>query len=797
MRKARHPISNPNSTWPVHGAGRWLRRVLVVLWVCSGWAHATAPMQVMLLVSYNSGMAWSDDQIAGVRSQLQPLGDQITLNLNFLDTKNVVPSAAYYQKMEELLLFKYGRTPPALLLATDDDALDFALQMRQHHYPGVPILFSGVSASRKDALLQAGNVSGVFDDIDVSRNLGALLALRPHLGKLVVVHDQSRTSLAQLQGLRTAAAQHPGLVVEYLTHMDVATIQSRLRTLSPNDLVLALAFNRDDQNRVLSHEDATDLWVQASAAPVLVTRDVNMRAGVLGGYLITGRQQGETLGHLAVQVLHGTAIATLPMQGGHVQPIFNYAQLQHWGIGTNLLTPDAQVLHQPPGALAALRPHLPWLATLFGSLLVIIALLLHGIRIRRQSEATLRQSEQNYRQLFNTSTDAILVRDVDTGAIVDTNPRFSALYGYTAEEALHLNAADLSANVAPYTPEAVAHYMAQTRAGTPQLFEWCSQRKDGSIFWSQVSMTQFDLPNGQRIVSTVRDITELKTAQRNLQELNQQLEARVVARTNELQRVLEQLVQSEKLAALGSMVVGMAHALNTPIGNTLLATSTMKDLLQVFDQTLASGAPRRSEVQGAVQRLQEGIALVERSTLRAAKLVTDFKQVAVDQGSGAQRSFSLHEVVHSVVVAASPLFAAGQHHITVDVDHGIAMDSYPGPLEQVLTHFLNNALAHAFAGRKGGEVAIHAHRDNDTVVLTVTDDGCGIAQSLQNHVFEPFYTTRLGHGGSGLGLYVVHSLVCDVLCGGISLVSTPGQGSTFTVRLPCVAPDVTGPAPLL
>lgn len=772
-------------------------RVWVLCLACTGWAHAATPARVMLLVSYHAGMAWSDDQITGVRNQLQALGDQLTLSLDFLDTKNVTPSAAYYQKMEELLLAKYGATPPTLLLATDDDALDFALQMRQHHYPGVPILFSGVSASRKGALLRAGNVSGVFDDIDVSRNLGTLLALRPHLGKLVVLHDQSRTSLAQLQGLHTAAAKHPGLVVEYLTKMGVSAIGNRLRTLSSNDLVLALAFNRDAHNRVLSHENATDLWVQAATAPVLVTRDVSMRAGVLGGYLITGRQQGETLGQLAVQVLQGTAIATLPMQDGRVQPIFDYAQLQRWGIETSHLSADARVLNQPVGALAALRPHLSWLATLFGSLLVIIALLLHGIRARHKTEATLRQSEQNYRQLFNTSTDAILVRNADTGAIVDTNPRFYALFGYSAEEALQLNAADLSANVAPYNAtETVARYMAQTRAGTPQLFEWCSRRKDGSTFWSQVSMTQFDLPNGRRIVSTVRDITELKTAQQSLQELNQQLEARVVARTNELQRVLEQLVQSEKLAALGSLVVGMAHELNTPIGNTLLAASTVKELMQEFDQLLTSGAARRSDVLGALQRLQEGMALIERGILRAAKLVTDFKQVAVDQGSGAQRTFKLHEVIQSAVVAASPLFTAGQHRITVEVDHNIAMDSYPGPLEQVLAHLLNNALAHAFAGRKGGVVAIRAHRNNDAVDLTVADDGCGIAQAMQNHVFEPFYTTRLGQGGSGLGLYVVHSLVRDVLCGSITLFSTPGHGSTFTVRLPCVAPGVTGPAPL-
>lgn len=790
MRKPIYPLS-ARSLLRMDG---WLRHALLAWLVCSGLAHAAPPARVMLLVSYHAGMAWSDDQVAGVRSQLQTLGDQVDMRLDFLDTKNVTPSAAYYQKMEDLLLAKYGSIPPTLLLATDDDALDFALQMRQRHYHGVPILFSGVSASRQNALAQAGNVSGVFDDVDVARKLDVLLALRPHLGRLVVVHDQSRTSLAQLQGLRTAAAQHPDLAIEFLTQMDAPSIQTRLRALRSDDLVLALAFNRDLHNRVFSHEEATDLWAKASAAPLVVTRDVSMRAGVLGGFLITGRQQGDTLGQLAVQVLQGTAPSAIPMQEGRVQPIFDHAQLQRWGISSSLLATDAIVLHQPPSSLESLRPHAPWLATLFGSLLVIIGMLLHGMRVRRQTEATLRQSEQNYRQLFNTSTDAILVRDAATGAIVDTNPRFHALYGYTAEEALQLDAADLSLNVAPYTAATVADYMNETRAGKPQLFEWRSRRKDGSNFWSQVSMTRFDLPNGQRIVSTVRDITELKTAQQSLLELNQQLEARVEARTAELQRALNQLVQSEKLAALGSLVAGMAHELNTPIGNTLLAASTLKETLQEFDQILTSGAARRSDVLEAVQHLHEGFALVERSTLRAAKLVTDFKQVAVDQGSAAQRTFNLYAVVHSVVATASPLFQPHQHHVDIDVDRGIVMDSYPGPLEQMLTHLLSNALIHGFANRSAGVVTIHAHRDGDAVVLVVTDDGCGIAETNQKHVFEPFYTTRLGQGGSGLGMYVVHSLVCDVLCGTIALRSTPGHGTTFTVRLPCIAPPASGSA---
>ena len=767
---------------------RWLRAATLLLCACAASSHAAPPAQVMLLASYHAGMAWSDDQIAGVREQLRTQGDRVHVRLDLLDTKNVAASPALYQRIEDLLLTKYGPAAPQLMLAIDDDALDFALRMRQRHYPGVPILFSGVSGSRQSALTAEGNVSGVFDDVDIARTLDALLALRPPSGRLVVVHDQSRTSLAQVVGLHAYAAQHPKHAIEFLSQMDVQSIQTRLHTLAPQDLVLALAFNRDASNRVLSHEEATDLWTTASAAPVVVTRDVSMRAGVLGGFLITGRQQGEALGRMAVQVLQGTPASTLPMRDGVVQPLFDYTQLQRWNIAPERLPPNAIVLHRPPSSLESLRPHAPWLLALFGSLLVIIALLLNGIRVRRQSVRALRQSEQNYRQLFNSSTDAIVVRDAATGAIVEINPRFSALYGYTAEEALQLSASDLSLNVEPYTADQIARYMQQTRDGTPQLYEWPSRRKDGSTFWTQVSMTRFELPNGQRIVSTARDITELKTTQDSLQELNQQLEARVEARTHELQQALSQLVQSEKLAALGSLVAGVAHELNTPLGNTLMATTSLQETLTQFHQRVASGTVRRSDVTDTVDRLQEGCTLIERSTLRAAKLVNDFKQVAVDQSSAAQRHFLLRDVIDSVVTTTAPLFRPGQHRITVEIPPDIAMDSYPGPLEQILAHFLTNSLVHGFENRHAGEVRICAHGEHGSVVLAVTDNGCGISESNQKHVFEPFYTTRLGQGGSGLGLYVVHNLVTGVLGGRIALHSAPGSGTTVTLYLPLVAP---------
>jgi PAS domain S-box-containing protein len=762
----------------------------LLLWgALAAHSEGVAPQRVMLLVSYHAGMPWSDDQIAGVRSQLLPLAASVTLQLDFLDTKNVQPTPAYYQRQEDLLLTKYGRAPPTPMLATDDDALDFALRMRQRHYPGVPILFSGVAGSRKASLETQTAVAGVFDDVDVAHSLWMMLQLRPHTRRVVVIHDQSRTSLAQVATLREAAAQRPSLTLDFLSQMGVQDIQDRLRQLGPNDLVIALAFNRDANDRVLTHEEATDLWAKASQAPLAVTRDVSMRPGVLGGYLVTGRHQGETLGNMAVQVLRHTPIAQLPLLIGAAQPTFDYGQLQRWDIRPEALPSSAVIINRPPSTLESLRPHIAWLLALFGSMLVIIALLVNGIRTRRRSEIALRQSEQNYHQLFNSSTDAILVRDAATNTIVDTNLRFQSLYGYTNEEARQLTVVDLSLNIAPYTVAEFTQHTALTRDGTPQLFEWRSRRKDGSDFWSEVSMTRFELPEGLRLVSTVRDTTELKAAQHNLQELNQQLEARVQIRNQELQRAMGQLVQSEKLAALGSLVAGVAHELNTPIGNTLMASSTLKEDVVLFRNLLLSGNARRSDVTSGVERLQEASDLIERNALRAGKLITDFKQVAVDQSSSRRRLFNLREVIDGVVCTMAPLFKRTRHQIEIQVPDAIGMDSYPGPLEQVLTNLLTNSLHHGFAQQEDGVVQISACSKNDTAVLTYADNGCGIAESHQKHVFEPFYTTRLGQGGSGLGLYIVYNLVTDVLGGSLTLRSAPQQGTTFIMRLPLHAPE--------
>lgn len=292
-----------------------------------------------------------------------------------------------------------------------------------------------------------------------------------------------------------------------------------------------------------------------------------------------------------------------------------------------------------------------------------------------------------------------------------------------------------------------------------------------------------------------------REAESALQALNADLEERVRMRTEELSEANEelsvtlenlqatqaQLVQSEKLASLGALVAGIAHELNTPIGNARIAASTLNGRTKRFDVAMESGL-KRSTLLEFSRVVREGSDIIDRNLERAASLIASFKQVAVDQTSYQRRSFALKEVVDEIGLTLAPTIRHSGVHLSLEVPEGIVLDSYPGPLGRVIVNLINNAVVHAFEPEKPGNITIVAVDRGNRVALHVTDDGKGIPAEHLRHIYDPFFTTRMGQGGSGLGLNIVYNLVTDLLGGEISVDSEPGQGTTFLVLLPYCAP---------
>jgi len=432
------------------------------------------------------------------------------------------------------------------------------------------------------------------------------------------------------------------------------------------------------------------------------------------------------------------------------------------------------------------------------------------------TNSALRESEARLAQILRNSPLPVFVVDAEHRVVV-WNPACERSFGIPATEMLgtHRQWAAFYPSERPVMadiiieggrePDVARFYENRYRRSpaNPEAFEaedFFPHMGEGGR-WLYFTASPLRDASGKVVgaVETLVDISERKAAEARARELNEQLEARVAARTSdlaqaneELRLAMRQLVQTEKLASLGSLVAGIAHELNTPLGNVLTVATTLRDRTDEFAALIASGdGLRRSTINGYTGACLEAARIVERNAQRAADLIGNFKEVAVDQTSTRRRRFDLRTVVDELLATLQPTLRRTTHTVRVDVAPGIELDSYPGPFEQIVGNLIMNSLLHGFENVETGEIVISAEADVDHVRVHYRDNGCGMSEDTAHRAFNPFFTTKLGKGGSGLGLYIVYNLTTAVLGGDISLHSDAGHGVRFDLELPRVAPQLS------
>lgn len=294
-------------------------------------------------------------------------------------------------------------------------------------------------------------------------------------------------------------------------------------------------------------------------------------------------------------------------------------------------------------------------------------------------------------------------------------------------------------------------------------------------------------------IETLQDITSRKFAEKSLEDRTNALQkaySDLGQILKNLQDTQDELIRSEKLAAIGSMVAGVAHELNTPIGNSVMVASHVLKASAAINEAMKTGL-KRSVLEEFLTDISSASDILVRNLNKAAELVSSFKQVAVDQTSSLRRRFKLNEIVSEIATVLAPGIRKTAYTIELQIPSEITFDSFPGPLGQVLTNLINNAILHGFSGREHGKICIQAGLTGtgNEVVLTVRDDGHGIPADILPRIFDPFFTTRLGSGGTGLGLNITHNIVTGILGGRIIVSSNPGEGTIFSISLPLIAPE--------
>ena len=405
------------------------------------------------------------------------------------------------------------------------------------------------------------------------------------------------------------------------------------------------------------------------------------------------------------------------------------------------------------------------------------------------------ENEQNYREVFNSTSEAIFIHNVLTGEILDVNDVALEMYNYSnKDEIVSLNVGNLSLNEEPYSTKNALEFMNKALSEGPQVFEWMSRRSDGELFWSEVSLKSALISGKKRILAVVRDNDEKKKISIELEKHRNHLEFLVKERTEELasaneelktinevlvsqrtslQKTLDQLkdaqdklIQSEKMASLGVLAAGIAHELNNPLN---FINGGVIGIEKYIQKSYPNITP---EIKELILAIKEGVR-------RSTGIVRSLNHYS-SSDTLTKAKCDLTSIIDNCLLI---LINQTKDRIEVVKEYDDQLELYPcneGQLHQAILNILTNAV-HAIIEK--GVITIRVGKVKSKIRIVITDNGCGVSKENLKRLTDPFFTTKEPGKGIGLGLSITETIVKDH-GGTLKFESELGMGTTVTITLP-------------
>ncbi|MFH2131695.1 MAG: PAS domain S-box protein [bacterium] len=417
---------------------------------------------------------------------------------------------------------------------------------------------------------------------------------------------------------------------------------------------------------------------------------------------------------------------------------------------------------------------------------------------RKRKEEALRMNEEKYRSILENMEEGYFEVNL-AGYLTFFNQSTCQILGYSRQELLGMKYSHFAKKDSAVKMARIFNQV--YRSGVPaKVTDYVVFRKDGNTRILGLSTSAIRDAEGELVGfrGIARDDTDRKLAEDKIRRMNEELEQQVAERTEQLNTVIvelkalldtvrktqNQLVEAEKMAALGSLVAGVAHEINTPVGVAITAASLLAEKTQTFNERYQSGDMKRSDLEAYVKTANDSTTYVLSNIMRAADLIRNFKQVAVDQSSEERRTFKIKDYFQKVLLSLQPKLKRTEHQVRIDCREELEINSYPGSFSQIITNLVMNSLIHGFENIDSGLIVFDISRNNGTLYIRYSDNGAGMDESTVKNIFDPFYTTKRGQGGSGLGLHIVYNIVTQTLGGEIHCDSKRSEGTVFNITIP-------------
>jgi len=736
--------------------------LLVLILIGCPWttpaAHAESDKKTILyLNSYHDGYQWSDTILDGIRNELARSSFKIELQVEYMDAKkyNIAPVV---DSLLELYREKFAEEHFDVVIVSDDDAFNFALQYRDELFPTVPVVFCGVN-DLSDEDLQGGNLTGVVETFDLASTLDIALRLHPQRRHMIVVGDTSTAGLAIKHQIEEMVAAYPEkLDVSYWTQLGLEEVQQRVKTLSDDVFLFFIPNYQEIGDRFYSAEEVMEAIYSHSAVPLYTAWEFLLGHGAVGGNMISGLEYGRQATLMALRILDGERTDTIPVS---LKPdgvyLFDYQVMQQLQIDEELL-PAGSTIINAPRAFYELPRKLFW-AIIISCILLLFTVFFLGTNmiVRRQVERRMREQLTFQETLIDTIPQLVSWKD-GRGRYVGANRTFASFFGLReVGEVVHKTTRDVvqDENYVKWSMSADTAVVSGSEA-----FRKVRRKivdPDSQESWLEVNKVALRDQHGK--ISGILTTAENITREWNLE---------------------KQLLQSQKMEAIGTLAGGIAHDFNNILTSIINSTE-----LAVGD--VPPGSQTEQDLARVLKAAHRGG--------RVVKQITAFSRPTQEGFRSTDCAAVISEVIHLMEVSL-PSNIDIKSYISPSIE---PIHADPTQIHQALMNLCTNAF-HSLREQGGvleirleeaalekDEAAYLELEPGSFIKLTVTDNGPGIPPGIIDKIFDPFFSSKDKAEGSGLGLSVVHGIVKGH-GGGVRVRSEAGAETVFEIFLPKIPP---------
>lgn len=742
----------------------FLNSLLFLIFFCSTlWAEE--PKRVLFISSYHPAFPTFFQQIDGVKSVFK--NQPILLDIEFMDSKRF-PDRATFDVFYRALSAKLSNLEhyDAIIVA-DDNALSFALEYQQDLFPESPIVFLGVNDINL-ALHQNANpyITGVIEAVSMQETLELILKLHPSVQRIVALVDDLPSGQGDLKHFYQFEKAFPSVTFSELSLVELTfdAFTEQLKTIGENDVILLLSAYQDTTGKTLLFHDSLELIRKNLGRPIYHLWQHGIGQGVLGGKVISHRQQGIAAAEIVLEIFAGKPVDEIPVSGESPNHyLFDYKEMTRFGVKQSSLPVDSLVYNEPQSFYRIHRTAIWILLTVFSALSLLIMAMFINILQRKATERALGESEERLRELIEQSPIGLILCAID-GSIVSANSALTNIIGYRIDETLKLSCWDITPK--KYAQDEQQRLRQLEATGRHHLYEKEYRHKAGHLVPVLLNSMIVVRDDKRFIWSSVEDITGLKKAE---------AEKKILA---------DQLRQSQKMEAIGTLAGGVAHDFNNILSAILGYTElnlcnpncddqSRKNLSHVL--TAAGRArelvkqilmfSRKSTTQQDLIKIhlvvEEAITLLRKTIPTSIPIRLDIDR---NTGSALADETQIHQVVMNLSINA-------YHSMQ---DNGGKIDISFKPVD------IDNVTAAEYPNLKQGRYG----------QLTISDNGSGMSPEIMSRIFDPFFTTKDQGEGTGMGLSVVLGIVKSH-DGAIGVKSNIDEGTSFTVFFPLVSDAIS------